>query len=501
MLTTEDLARMVQDFYHAALADENEIRLNSRVTFDEANREAIVAYYGKMGVTTRRNLATNNLASVEPFATDLIEKHGLTGQLNDSDIARVQQAILRAGCDFTEAMKARFEGDFSYSPQDPLLSMMLDAPVPVVPRAGAKDHEPEAIGPLFSERAEEFRKSQIRLDAWENQSGLQARKTYELFEEVCGNRPLSGYLRADAARFKEVLQHLPANYGKAAAYRGKTATEIIELTQGDDNIQLLSGRTVQRHFSALSKLWVNAVDLGEASENIFEKFKFAASKRARDQRQMWESDQLQALFNTPIWRGCHSKDRRSRPGQHVIRDERFWLPLVAVFSGMRQEEICQHLVEDIRQQDGIWLFDINARNGQQLKNSNAIRLVPIHKELIRIGFLDYVEQQRKAGHTMLFDQLERGGADGRFGHNYSKYFTRYRRDVGLYQKSLDFHSLRHSATTFLQRGEVHPTVVDRLTAHETQGETARYTKDFPLAQLKDAIDKIDIKVDLSFLAT
>ena len=145
------------------------------------------------------------------------------------------------------------------------------------------------------------------------------------------------------------------------------------------------------------------------------------------------------------------------------------------------------------------MFDLNVRDGQHLKNTNAMRLVPIHDELLRLGLLTYADEQRRAGQTMLFPQLRPGGADNRLGHNYSKWFTRYRQDVNLFADKRDFHSFRHSATTFTARADVATTTIDELTGHSTPGETARYSKGLTVANLKTAIDRIDIGVDLAHL--
>jgi len=166
---------------------------------------------------------------------------------------------------------------------------------------------------------------------------------------------------------------------------------------------------------------------------------------------------------------------------------------------LRQEEICQLHIEDVRRERGVWIFDINNRPPRQVKNRNAVRLVPVHKDLIKLGLLEYVDEQRRAGRGLLFHQLRPGGADDRLGHNFTKWFTRYRRDVGLYEGRLDFHSFRHSATTFMQWADVPASIIDAVTGHETTGETARYTKNFQITQLLQAVDAIDPGVDLSGL--
>lgn len=45
--------------------------------------------------------------------------------------------------------------------------------------------------------------------------------------------------------------------------------------------------------------------------------------------------------------------------------------------------------------------------GQSLKNEGSRRRVPIHSSLIKLGFLDYVQQMKQDGHTRLFPKLTR----------------------------------------------------------------------------------------------
>jgi integrase len=276
------------------------------------------------------------------------------------------------------------------------------------------------------------------------------------------------------------------------------ATAIVEATR-DLDVPRLSPRTRQRHFNALSSLWQDALRAGQVTENIFAGFRFASTRRPQDQRAMWSSELLARLFNTPVWRGCRSPERRSTPGDMVIRDARFWLPLMALFSGMRLEEICQLQVEDVRREEGVWVFDVNARGPRQVKNQSSVRLVPIHRELLTIGFLEYVEEVRRLNSVLVFPELRPGGADGKLGHNFTKWFTRYRKAVGVYEERLDFHSFRHSASTFLLKAKVPVAVVDSLTGHVTPGETTRYNKGFAIEHLKESIDQLSPKIDLTFL--
>src|SRR3569833_2008839 len=254
----------------------------------------------------------------------------------------------------------------------------------------------------------------------------------------------------------------------------------------------LSLRTVKRHVSALSSLWRWAVEEKQASENIFAGFSFPSQSRVNEQRDMWSQEELTRLFRTPIYSGCRSPSQRTTVGTQVIKDEKYWLPLIAIFSGLRQEEICQLHLDDVKFTEKCWVFDVNARPPRKLKNRNAVRKVPVHSRLKAFGLLGYADELRAQGETMLFPALRRGGADDRLGHSYSKWFARYRQAVGLYRRGLDFHSFRHTCTTLLQRAGVPLATIDELTGHATPGETARYSHRLTMQQLADAIESIDL---------
>lgn len=499
LLTDQDIAALIKDFYATILSRDESVRLDSDEPVREEVRQGLSDHYRILAERSRIDLASNAFDSVRMITGAMLARRfGIDAKFERSEVRRLEHAMLRAGIEVSETLRARWEGNFNYEPSDKLLAQALrETPsAPISNPAPPSVEVPSVVaGPTFSEAAELFREGQLRRKIWERQTYLQARATYSIFCDFAGDRPLSGYVRADAGRFKALLEELPANYSKAAEYRGLSAQQIVPQALQQD-VPRLSSRTVQRHFAALSTLWDSAIEQGTASIKIFNDWKFTAAKRARDQRKMWDSEALQKLFSTPIWTGCQSEHRRSKPGQHVLRDEKFWLPLIAVYSGMRQEEICQLRLTDVRQTEGIWVFDLREGDGRQLKNSNAVRKVPIHNMLIRLGLLNYADALRTESAQLLFPNLQPGGADDRLGHNYSKWFTRYRRDTDLYAEGLDFHSFRHSATTFMKRAGVADSVIDEVTGHATAGETARYNKGLTVANLKDAIDKIDIDVNL-----
>ena len=288
----------------------------------------------------------------------------------------------------------------------------------------------------------------------------------------------------------------------------------------------LSLKTQARHLTALSSYWVWMVDnrlVAKSAENPF--YGLGGRRRrkrlreARRERPMWTPPQLAKLFASPLFTGCRSRGRRSKPGTLIIRDERFWIPLIGVFSLMRLEEICQLLVEDVLLLDGIWMFrvsdgDRDDRHGEgvqrQLKNDASRRLVPIHRTLLDIGVLELIDR-RRSPKERLFPQLKPSRHDGKLGAHFSQWWTRYRRGIGCYWPGVDFHALRHTGTTLLANAGIPDSWIDEISGHESVGrrdearrhvpasETRRYTKAIWHENLKSAIDKIDLDLDIHHL--
>lgn len=350
---------------------------------------------------------------------------------------------------------------------------------------------PPSGGPLFSEVLPGFIGFVIEEDGWRGQTVAQANASYRMFMEVCGDRPVKAYERQDLAAFFDVLRGLPALYSKDRRWRDLTLQETVQASQGVD-VDRLTMKTVARHFSALGRLFDYLKRRGQyTSENPAQGFEYGKKGRAKRKRDMWEKEPLEKLFASPVWTGCRSAGRRTSPGSLIIKDDKYWLPLLGIYHGNRLEEFAQLHRSDVRRDGDIWWFDINDEGAKQLKNEQSARRVPIHPVLIRLGFLDYLDTAASKPDDFVFPELRPGGPDNKLGYGFSKWFTRYRQEVGVYDKRLNYHSFRHSVTTKLAAAGVALEVRNELLGHD--GETTDekvYLKGLPLQLLADAIAKV-----------
>ena len=131
-----------------------------------------------------------------------------------------------------------------------------------------------------------------------------------------------------------------------------------------------------------------------------------------DQKRLpWTHDQLKGFFHGAFYRSC--APGALQPYCKPDRAWRFWMPLVMLFSGARPNEIAQLHTSDVKQTAaGVWYMDCDEgddEDGKSLKTETSRRRVPLHPELVRIGFLAFVEERRKAATKngqRLFRELE-----------------------------------------------------------------------------------------------
>jgi integrase len=286
----------------------------------------------------------------------------------------------------------------------------------------------------------------------------QERGTVRRFLEACGDRPVDGYHRGDISAFLDTLRRLPNTYGKSPKDKDRRLADIIAEADAK-GAERLTDKTVKRHLSALSQFFRYAMDCGhignQVRRDLVDDHRFREERGARDQRDAWTPEELKKLFSSPVWTGCLSKARRSTPGKQIIRDARFWLPVLALYHGARLEELADLYRRDVWCDAGTWAIRIvetegNPESGdRRLKTENAERVVPLHPEVIRLGFPEYVAEYAPGADDPVFPDLKPQGPDLKRGPRMTRWFVEYRRAIGLFRPGVSMHAFRHTAITRL----------------------------------------------------
>ena len=129
---------------------------------------------------------------------------------------------------------------------------------------------------------------------------------------------------------------------------------------------------------------------------------------------------------------------------------------------------------------------------KRVKSSAGRRRVPLHAELVRLGFLDFVDSRR--GGTRLFPDYSYH-ANGGYGRNLGRWYNdSFLPKLGIKRPGLVFHSLRHTVVTRLGQANVPEPVIQCIVGHARSGVTQEvYLREgYTLDQLKDAIDHFAI---------
>ncbi len=323
------------------------------------------------------------------------------------------------------------------------LTALHDARVALL---GRKPEVRPEFEPSFSQLANDY----MRL--WKTQSGLkesnteqQKRATFSLFAGYWQDRPIRGIGRPDAARFMDHLRHLDGSWARSPAARAMTWDDLQRTYGGRD--KGLSDATRNRHAATLQALWEWANERGYAEgRNPFDghRARLRAGVNVKGYRP-WEADELVRLF-TP------------GPNRADLRD----VMLVALYSGMRLDEIAGLTWGNLREVEGILVFDI-----RDAKTPAGERFVPIHP-LIQHLFTTEVKKDLAA---RVWPGFNPEGPGKKAGADAGREFTRFKQSLGFTDRAKAFHSFRKNAVAQWEAASVPETEVAQIVGHEKKGIT------------------------------
>jgi integrase len=188
----------------------------------------------------------------------------------------------------------------------------------------------------------------------------------------------------------------------------------------------------------------------------------------------------------------------------------YWAILVSILSGLRQSEVCDLLVKDVRQAGEVWFFYV-----RDAKTKAGIRSVPVSDVLLQLGFLGFLLERQRSGESHLF-MCRLPPSKQRSASVYaplpaSKYQDFFRNSIrGKCKITLkegqkkDHHSLRHNFADSLKQGRVAAEYRDELCGHAGKTGSAMrdvYDEQYGVAILAEELRKAKWECDFSLLKT
>ena len=362
------------------------------------------------------------------------------------------------------------------------------APEPTQPYLVEKEDKPSQIdvSPKLSEMKEEFIGERL-LSGFSPKSTRELESTIDDLIEIIGDIPILKVTPNNARDFKKIISSLPKYRNQSPRYRGLTIKQILSLDgvegQEPKNINKLIYR-VRVFFKWLKNNYSEYVP-----QNHFDGLSIQEKKFDKP-RDIFTNKELHKIFDTTPFLNntIRNPHRRNKLASYFV-------PIIAIHTGMRLEEICQLRLEDVYKEGTVDIIRVTISKETKLKTVTSQRIVPIHENLKRVGFLEYCNYMKKQKKERVFWDLTKS-RDG-YGRNIGRYFMEYLRKVGVYEfQSKVFHSLRHTFITNLLQNGVREEVVNGLCGHKqkTMSTTIYFKGGFPSDLLyEEGISKLNFE--------
>jgi len=283
--------------------------------------------------------------------------------------------------------------------------------------------------------------------------------------EFVGDVPVSSVTAMQLDDYLTTLASFPRNRSTAL-----NALPIRDLIAAAPTGPRLSDKTKNEWFSTVVRMFAYASQLDQISKNPAEGLN--SGKKLALKRRAYDEAELKLIFSRLPAAGA-----------------KHWLAILCYYHGARLTEIGAAKLADFKQDGEIHYFDLTERT---LKTETSARLIPLHPAM-PAGWLAYVEALRAAGETYLFPELPHTSKYGPC-HEFSKWWGRWTREIGVTDPRVCFHSFRHGWKRAARASSVKEELHDVLSGHKGVGGVGRtYGEGAALTILADSIKQITLE--------
>lgn len=314
----------------------------------------------------------------------------------------------------------------------------------------------------------------VRDKTWTGKTADQHVALAKLFVRFVGHDNPANMRQSQIADLKEAFYRMPKYYGKSPQDFVISFSDLIKRAERLPPEKVgLAPPTLNRHMTQMS----NIVDICKHAGFSFGSFEGVSGLRSKlsdddesDDGPKFSTEEVRALVSQPIWNGAKSEKKRYIAGNVIIHDAAYWVPLLAIYQAARREELCGLLVSDI-DHDGsadLYCMRILPSDVRRLKNKQSKRAIPLHSEIIRLGFIDYVEAIRSSGQRLMFPELRAKSASTPLGDVFDGSWQK----ISAYalpnakEEGKVFHRLRHWCNNEMKQASVHAEVRKDILGHK-----------------------------------
>ncbi|MGR3967811.1 site-specific integrase [Pseudomonas sp. 910_23] len=426
---------------------------------------------------------------VRPFISQALSAHKLPPVPSSSPLyGQLSEAFTSHLLKLSDIALARHGGNWTVK-----ADVLPKEPLTVEIRSDSK-----ALSEIFNQ----FKKDKLASEG-STRTALKTVDEYQAvvtkFIELFGDLPVHLIDRQVVQDYRMALQQMPA---KGEGIRGMTARKQIEVAQSL-GLPTLQAATIKTRLRVLSAVLGFALNLGHLQENpvvasgVAKRLAKSVAKGAGSRRRKdYSREELKKIFTSQLY-----TEEGWSPPIKDLGEALYWIPLLAVYTGARREELTQLFARDIKKSpEGIHYVSIlgtlddDEDDGRTVKTEGSRRSVPLHPDLIALGFLEYVDGLPPGG--QLFPALK-PNKEGWYGKIYGKHWGIYLRTVAkLDSPASPSHGFRHAFKTLCRSCGIPEDVHDAFTGHsggasrEASGSTvSRDYGTMPLERLAQEIPK------------
>ena len=315
-------------------------------------------------------------------------------------------------------------------------------------------------------------------------------KILEEFVEIVGDFDFSRVTKKEVSYYIDVQTKLPPNRKKSQKYRDLTIKQVMELNLSQKETQ--TPQNINKRLSKLSVFGNWGVRQGLLLTNPFSGMKFLVKKQP-NRRQPFTTDDLKKILKPETYLNWTINFEHPYTIHKVNNTlPYYWVFLLGIFSGMRTNEMCQLRLSDLKKVDKIWFMFVEDSENTKVKTESSIRKIPLHPQLIELGFIDYVGNLRKKKKTRVFWELreDRDGFASKVSRHYNEKFLPA---IGVWEKHKKvLYCTRHTFINKLYSEKVDENVIKTLVGHEKEFTMKHYGGDpFTPEVLLEEISKVN----------
>ena len=305
------------------------------------------------------------------------------------------------------ASDAPFRSPHALAPVQPQLDAVQNAAVDPQPleRSFSEARNAQPVPRTMGELLQALSRTKAKAGNWTSKTEKQHRQLAAMFIEMVGTDQLCAFTAVDVTRFCGVLDRLPTLHGQDPKLRALSLQGLLDhadtLPQEECG---LGTSTKNRYITQIGTLYAAARTHGYAN-CVMPDLTALREKDLRPDKEKSERfdvrDILRMIALEP-WRSASAS----------VTASLYWIVLLALYTGARLSEIAGLEIQDI--EIGAEYINIRFNARRRLKNTEAIRKIPIHSELIRLGFLRFVAARLRQGSRsdLLFsDMIKRTSGD------------------------------------------------------------------------------------------